>query len=426
MRFAGGLRRTPEASPAPAPAGVPTLARARPIPPVTPTKPDAAAAKTALRQAQDSALPLRRASAVSLLRALSFVTVVLLPMVTAAVYFFAVAADQYVAELRFTLSTVDVPRLDALPLAGNPAPSPAALESQILVQYIASRAIVDAIGSSLDLGRLFAPPQADWWSRLPRSAPIEDLVQFWQGQVDPFYDPATGTVTVRVRAFAPADALRLAQAIAAACEKLVNDLSLRARRDALQRAEAELTGAEARLTAVLDDIRRFREREGLVDPAKTAEADNLLATRLHDQLVTANAELATLRSYMANAAPTITVLLAHIRSLEAQQRLLAQQITGPRQGHSPTLAGVLDSYESLQSKQKFAEAAYQLALRGVDEARASADRQHVFIASFIPPSRPQAALYPRRWRSLGVVALMAFALWGIGGLTVQSVRDHLW
>ena len=38
----------------------------------------------------------------------------------------------------------------------------------------------------------------------------------------------------------PSDALRLAQAVVAACEQLVNDLSGRARRDALRHAEAEL------------------------------------------------------------------------------------------------------------------------------------------------------------------------------------------
>ena len=121
---------------------------------------------------------------------------------------------------------------------GHAAPSPpAALESQILVQYIASRAMVDEVDAALDLRRLFSPPQADWWARLPLPATIEELVRYWKGQVDPFYDPANGTVTVRVRAFDPADALRLAEAVVAACEALVNELSLRARHDALAHAE---------------------------------------------------------------------------------------------------------------------------------------------------------------------------------------------
>ena len=360
------------------------------------------------------------------LRGLSFAALVVMPIAVAAAYYFAVAADQYVAEFRFTLNTVDPPRFDPLSLfAGNATRSPAALESQILVQYMSSRAIVDEIGGSLDLRRLFAPPQADWWARLPRPASIEELVRYWQGQVDPSYDPANGTVTVRVRGFAPADALRLSQAIVAASEKLVNDLSLRARRDTLGHAEGELAQAESRLKAVLGDIRAFRDREGLIDPARTAEGTGVLATRLRDELVRTNAELSTLRAYMRDDAPSVKVLKARIRSLEAQRRGLAQEMTDPDSARSDTLSRVLGSYEQLESERKFAEAAHQHALQSLDQARANADRQHVFIASFVPPSLPEESLYPRRWRSLGTIALIALAVWGIGGLTVQSVRDHL-
>ena len=105
------------------------------------------------------------------LRMVSFIAVVLMPVAIVAAYYFAVAADQYVAEFRFTLSTVEPPRLDPLSLlAGNAAPSPVAVESQILVQYIASRAMVDEADAALDLRRLFSPPQADWWARPPQPA----------------------------------------------------------------------------------------------------------------------------------------------------------------------------------------------------------------------------------------------------------------
>lgn len=156
-------------------------------------------------------------------RTFSFIALVLMPAGLAADYYFAVAANQYVAEFRFNLSTSDPPRLDTLSqMAGFSMQSPAALEAQVLVQYIKSRAIVDDLDQSLDLRHLFSSPQADWWSRFQYNAPIEELVHYWQQQVDPFYDPSDGTVTVQVRAFAPADALRLAQAIDAACEKLAN------------------------------------------------------------------------------------------------------------------------------------------------------------------------------------------------------------
>ncbi|MGE5270713.1 MAG: hypothetical protein ACM3JG_13685, partial [Thiohalocapsa sp.] len=358
------------------------------------------------------------------LRAISFVALVLLPAAVGAAYYFAVAADQYVAEFRFTLSTAETPHPDPLSVfIGNAAHAPAALESQVLVQYMTSRAIVDRLDGALDLRRLLAAPQADWWARLPAAAPIEEVVRYWKGQVDPFYDPATGTVTVRVRAFAAADALRLSDAIKA-CEELVNDLSARARRDALQQSEAGLAHAEARLKSVLAEIRAFRDREGLIDPAKTAEATGALATRLREQLVRANTQLETLRSYMRDDAPSIKVLRARIRALVAQQRELAHELTG-NTARSDTLSGALAAYEELQSEQKFAETAYQHALQSLDQARANADRQRVFVASFVPPSLPEAALYPRRWRSLATIALFAFAVWAIGGLALQSIRDHL-
>jgi capsular polysaccharide transport system permease protein len=119
------------------------------------------------------------------------------------------------------------------------------------------------------------------------------------------------------------------------------------------------------------------------------------------------------------------VLKARIRSIETQQRAVAHDLTDSDRSRNDTLSRQLGSYEQLESERRFAEAAYQHALQGLDQARANADRQQVYIASFVPPSLPEDALYPRQWRSLGVVALIAFALWAIGGLAVQSIRDHL-
>lgn len=360
------------------------------------------------------------------LRTLTFALFVLLPTTVAATYYFVIAADQYVAEFRFSLTSIEKPRPDVLSvLAGAPSRSPAALESQVIVQYMTSRAIIDELDTALDLRRLFSTPEADWWARLTVPAPIETLVRYWRGQVDPFYDPADGTVTVRVRTFAAIDSLRLAQAMVAASEKLVNDLSLRARRDTVNHAEIEVARAEQRLKTVLGDVREFRDREGLIDPGEVAKASGQLDARLRDELVRANAELATLRSYMRDDAPTVKVLKARIRSLETQHSAVSRDMTDPDRSHAAALSHVLGSYEQLEAERKFAEAAYQHALLGLDQARADADRQQVYISSFVPPRLPEEALYPRRWRALGIVALVAFAIWGIGGLAVQSVREHL-
>ncbi|MFZ2004783.1 MAG: hypothetical protein WAV02_06835 [Stellaceae bacterium] len=367
------------------------------------------------------------------LRAVSFLAVVVLPVAAAAIYYFAIAADQYVAEFRMSLRMVDAPRVEPLVLFdGDAGRTTAATESQIVTQFIASRAIVDELDPKLDLRRMFAPPEADWLARLWLPATIEQLVYYWRDQVDPFYDTSTGTIVVRARAFTPHDALRLAQAVVGSAERLINNLSARARHDALDYATADVASAEARLKTALARIRDFRDKEGLIDPGQAANADAALTTKLRDDLLKANSELATLSAYMHDDAPAIRVLKARIKSLEAQQRMLAREMTAGASAtppsppsSSPALSSELGSYEALDAERKFAETAYQHTLEGLDRARDDADRQHIYIESFVPPSLPESSLYPHRWRSLGTVALIAFAIWAIGGLALQSIRDHL-
>jgi capsular polysaccharide transport system permease protein len=356
----------------------------------------------------------------------SFGICVVAPLTLAAIYWLGIAADQYVSEFRFMLRTAEDPQPapDWLSTA-NAAQSQAALESRMLIEYATSRAIVDDVGRMLDLRRIYAAPAADWGSRLPDPAPVEALVQYWRTRVDAFYDPGDATIVVSVRAFSPQDALAVADAVVSACEKVVNNLSLKMRRDALRQSEAEVAETEKRLAAVLTEIRGFRDRQGLIDPAKTADASAETAARLEEDLVRANTRLATLRAYMRDNAPTIAVLKAQIHSLEAQRRALAAAVANPTPAAGDVSSSAVGAFEALENRRRFAEDAYHHALDGLDRARADADRQQVYIASFVPPSLAEAALYPRRWRAIGIVALVSFGVWAIGSLTLQSIRDHL-
>ena len=90
--------------------------------------------------------------------------------------------------------------------------------------------------------------------------PVEDLVTYWRGQVDAFFDQSNGTIVVKARAFAPEDALKLAQGIIASSERLVNDLSARARSDALRNSENDVRQAERRLATALVKLSDFRDK----------------------------------------------------------------------------------------------------------------------------------------------------------------------
>jgi len=376
----------------------------------------------AVFQAQDFAARRRRFP----VRLLSFVVVVLVPVALATVYYFVIAADQYVAEFRFALRTVEPVRAEIGGiLQGSVAPSPIGVDSYAVVQYLGSRDVIDELGKTLDLREMFSRPEADWLARLELPVSIEELVRYWKSQVDAFYDITNGTVVVRARAFRPDDALQLAQAILASAEQLVNDLSARARRDTLRNSEKEVRRTERRLKTALTRLREFRDREGIIDPRKTADATQALAGRIRDEIVRADTELSTVKHYMRADAPSVRMLEARIQSLQTQLRSVESEVTDTEKSRSEVLSRVMGSYERLESERTFAEKAYQHALEALDRARMNADRQQVYIAGFVQPSLPEEPLYPRRFRDVGIALFLCCAVWLIGAFAIQTVREHL-
>jgi capsular polysaccharide transport system permease protein len=272
---------------------------------------------------------------------------------------------------------------------------------------------------------MFSRPIADWWARLQLPVSIEEFVRYWKNQVDAFYDTTNGTIVVRACAFTPEDALRLAQGIFASSERLVNELSERARRDTLRNSGKEVRSAERRLKTALARLSEFRDREGLIDPRKSADATQALAGRIRDEIVRTDTELSTVRHYMREDAPSVKMLEARIQSLQTQLHSVESEVTNTERSRSEVLSRVMEAYERLESERTFAEKAYQHALEMRDRARMNADRQQVYIAGFVQPSLPEEALYPRRLRSVGIVLFLSCAVWIIGALAVGIVREHV-
>src|SRR5579884_1441191 len=142
----------------------------------------------------------------ALLLALSFLLMVVIPVAVAAVYYLFVAADQYVVEFRFGVRGLEPAPIGlGAPWSASLVPSPIASDSYAVVQYIESRAIVDALGLRIDLKAIFSRPAADWVDRLRTKAPIVELVHNGRGQVVAAYEATDRSGTVTVRAFATRD-----------------------------------------------------------------------------------------------------------------------------------------------------------------------------------------------------------------------------
>ncbi|NNM74540.1 capsule biosynthesis protein [Enterovirga aerilata] len=364
---------------------------------------------------------------------LSFVACVLIPALAVSLYFAFIASDQFVAEARFVvrlgpqdgsakegLASV----LSAVKGGGSGSGGTSATEdAHVVTSYIQSRAIVDDIQKTVDLRTIFTRPEADFYARLKANASIEELVEYWRGMVSTYIDSMSGIVTVEVRAFRPDDAVLLVRTIGELSEKLVNDISRRARQDALRRATEEVQRAQTLMYEAIRDTERYRNAEGLIDPIQTATETGKLLTKVLADQITAEGELFVASRSLAPDSPAVRRLTSRIEALRQQAADLRTQLAGNRE-EARNVAASLARFEEVAIKQKMAETLYALAEAGLDRARRQAEAQSVYLSVFVPPGLPQEYTYPKRFEYSIAIATALFVLWSIAALIWLSVEDH--
>jgi len=134
---------------------------------------------------------------------------VLLPSLLAAIYYGLFAADQYVSETRFIVrDAADQPAASGLAqLAAQTRANDAALA---LRDYLLSRDAMHQVASAIDLRRAWAGVARDPLTRLPAGSTDEALYGRYADRVSVLVGSSSGVVTLKVRAFAPGDAMQIA------------------------------------------------------------------------------------------------------------------------------------------------------------------------------------------------------------------------
>lgn len=358
----------------------------------------------------------------------SFFLAVALPALIVAAYFAFFAADQYAAETRFSVrsaTTTQAPN----ELLGLISVTPAATvaDAYVLIDYVRSRQLLDRLQSDIDYKAIFSRPEADQWARLDTSLPMEKIILYWRRMVSIGFDTTSQIMTLQIRAFRPDDALLLANAILKQSEQLINDLSARARGDAVRMAEQELAQSEARLRVARLAVRTFREERQEIDPRKKAEARQQIIETLQGELTNARARVQTMRQQLAENAPTVVYQRSVIMALEKQidEERSRAATTASATADDSTIGGLIADYEALTIDREFAEKAYVSAMGSLERVRFDAARQQRYLATIVAPSLPQYPLYPKGLLNTLIVLVGLFCVWGLAVLIGLAVRDHI-
>jgi capsular polysaccharide transport system permease protein len=314
--------------------------------------------------------------------------------------------------------------LDALSGLTGSSGSQQAQDSEIIGDYARSRTMVESLDKEVDLRRVFSRDDVDYFSRFKSSKPIEDLVRYWRKRVDTKYDKMSGIITLEVRAFTAEDSLMLADKILEHCERLVNDLSQRSRRDALQQAQTELQRAEAQLKGATSNMREARNSEGVLDATVEAEALSKLVSVLRLELVRAQQQVAGQGDGVSADAPQVRVLNSRIQILQDQIAKYASQIADKNQG-GESLADRKSTLDLKQTDLSIAMQRYIIASAAFENARVDLETQKAYLSAFIKPMLAVKATYPRRWWEWFLIAGPALLVWTLLTAVAYLVRDYM-
>lgn len=350
---------------------------------------------------------------------------VLAPAALVGWYLWERAADQYASTVGFSVRTEEVG--SAVEFLGGitDLSGSSSSDTDILYEFLQSQTLVADINAEVNLYEMWTKPQNDPWFALEEGGTIEDLHAYWDRMIKITYDAGAGLIEVRVLAFAPEDATRVAEALFDRSSAMINNLSAIAREDAIRYSREELATAVERLKVAREAVLRFRNENQLVDPSQDTQVQAGLLGTLQAQLAEALIELDLLRDTTRANDPRLTQAQRRVEVIE--QRIEAERQKMGLAGGEDTgaaFAELVSEYERLVVDREFAEGTYTSALAAFDAAQAEARRKSRYLAAHIAPTRAESSRFPDREMLLALTALFLFLTWAIITLVAYALKDR--
>jgi len=346
------------------------------------------------------------------------ITIILLPMLVAAIYYLLLLSDQYIAETRFVIRSTTTTGLGGLSIMTQSQGLARTEDDTHLVnEFLQSRDAVMLLAKEDRLLDALKRPEGDIFYGFPTilsGSTKEDLYEHYRTFIDVSYKSATGITTLKVRAFTPDDAERLATALLTHGENVVNELNKRARADAVAFSKMVADAAERRVLAAQQKLANFRNRELMLDPGKQSAATLELLNKLLAEKLTLETTLTSTRAVTPDS-PKIPGVLNRMAAIDQQINSLKAGLAG----NKDAVASKLAEYEKLNLERELAAKSLTAALSSLENSRQEAARQQVYLERVVKPNRADKSQYPKRLQSLAMMFAICLALYWI----VKSLAD---
>lgn len=329
-----------------------------------------------------------------------FVLCFIVPSVMGAVYYGLIASDRYVTEARFAIrpaiGAAEKANPDSVGTSSGVPKEMIAQDTLITYSYILSRPMVEFIETQLPIREWYGRENIDYLSRFQADKPIEKFLKYWKQRVEVEIESSSGIMNLQVEAFDPDESLAITRAVLKEAERSVNELSAKARNDALAESSRELKLAEDRLKNVSIALRDLRNREGVLDAQKSNEANLKVVSELRANRINLAVQLAIGQRDLGPESRRIIDLKQQIHDIDDNIARIEKASATQDPEQKRVLSEALTRFEALENERKNASKYYESVLAAHERARIIAARQIEFFSPIIQPVRAESSTQPRR------------------------------
>lgn len=357
----------------------------------------------------------------------SFWIIVVIPTVLSILYFGLIASDRYVSVSNFVVrspqKSTSVSGLSAF--LQNVGFSRSTDDSYVVNDYVLSRDAMQSLEQDVGLRSKYGNSKVDLFSRFN---PIhfgdgnssENLYEYYKDKVTISLDSSSSISTLNVRAYTADDAFAINERLLELAENLVNKLNGRARQDMINTAQDNVKQAEERVQEISLQLAQYRGANLIFDVDKQAQLQMQLISKLQDQLILVETQLAQVRA--------VTPRNPQIRVLEQREKTIRQEIDRETQktlgSGSNSLNQKSVEYEKLMLEKDFSTKQLASALVTLEQNKQEAGKQQLYLERISQPQKPDSALEPSRIKNILATILLSFLIWGVFRMFVAAVKEH--
>ncbi len=355
---------------------------------------------------------------------ISFCFLVLVPFFAGAFYYAFIASDQYISEARFAVRSVSSDSGQDSVDSGVLSMASVSQDAYVITSFIHSTEILRRLTDKIDYRALFSDKRIDFLSRLGNDASQEEILEYWDRQVQTNIDGPSGIVTLKVSSFDPATSQRLASLILTESDRLVNELSQRAKNDIISRAQEEVIRTEKLYQASLAALSQYQVSVGVLNPVQQADETVSLLSGLIAKKIELESRLFVLNSSKAQDSPTYRALTQQQTAIESQIEGLRATLTGHSGRNDSNLAELFRKFSELETDRLLAQKLYEAAQQNLTAAQVEALKKAIYMVVFVLPELAQLSMYPDRVASPLILGMIMFVVWLTCALVWASVEDH--